>query len=119
MEGVDQLLYPSDLPEQLVRRRRAVRLVVVEKLVAEGRPLFIEGDGVVRRLELVEHLEEHLGEAVDGADDLPRFRDGQRPGLPVVRRPEGVIGPVDDGVAVEQHEQRFFHILIITVRQWV
>lgn len=82
--------------------------------MAEGGAFLIEGDGAVGGLEVVEDLEEHGGEAEDGADDLAGFGDGEGPFLAVAGGAEGVKGAVDDGIAVKEHEERFFHGLIIT-----
>ena len=82
--------------------------------MAEGAALLIEGDGKVGGFELVEDLEEHQGKAVDGGDDLARFRDGERGGLPGLRGAEGMKGAVHDGVAVEEDQEGAAHRMIIT-----
>lgn len=82
-------------------------LVLVEKLVAEGGPLFIEGDGAMRRLEVVQGLEQHLGKAVDSTDNLAGLAYGQSHRRSACL--EGVVSAVDDSVAIKQNEERLFH----------
>ncbi|MBA7591722.1 hypothetical protein ES708_33883 [subsurface metagenome] len=76
VKGLHQLSYPPQLPHQLLRGLGTVRLVLVEKLVAEGRPLHVEGDGVVAGLQFVDYLEQHLGEAVNSPDHLAALAQG-------------------------------------------
>ena len=102
------------MTDEFVRGGGALRLVLIEKLVAEGWAFLIEGDGVMGGLKLGEDFKEHEGEAVNGADDLAGFGDGERRGLAVLGGAEGVISPVDDGIAVKEDQERFFHALIIT-----
>jgi len=117
VEGFDQLAHAVDLPYQVVGHGGTLGFVVVEHLVAEGGTFLIEGDGVMGGLELGEDLEEHQGEAVDGADDLAGPGDGKGRCLAVPRGAEGMIGAVDDGVAVEEDETGLIsHALIITER---
>ncbi|MBA7670643.1 hypothetical protein ES703_78789 [subsurface metagenome] len=80
-------------------------LILVEKLMAEGRPLHIEGDGVVAGLQLVDYLEQHLGETVDGANHLAALAQG--------KRGQGVEGAVEQCIAVEYYQKRLFHEHII------
>ena len=76
-----------------------MRLVLVEKLVAEGGAFFIKGDGVMGRLELIEGFEQHLGEAVHGADNLAGLAHGQYHRR--LARLEGMVGTVNNGVAIK------------------
>ena len=82
-----------------------MRLVLVEKLVAEGGPLHVKGDGTVAGLYLADDFKKHQGEAVDGADGLAGLAHGQRG--------QGVEGTVEQSVAVKEHQQRLSHSLII------
>ncbi len=114
MESLHQLFYPSYLIYQFIGHGRALCFILFEELVTEGRPFFIEGDGIVGRFQFAEHFKQHQGKAIDGADDLARFGDSERCCLSGTRRPEGMESPVDDSVAVKEHEKRFFHNPIIT-----
>ena len=84
-----------------------MRFILVKKLVAEGGALFIEGDGIMGGLELVEGLEQHLGEAVNGADHFSGLAYGESHRRPACL--EGVVGAVDDGVAVKQNQKWLLH----------
>jgi len=113
-EGFYQVFDAAELVDKFNGSGGALGFIVVEELVAEGGAFLVEGDGVVGGLEVVEDLEEHGGEAVDGADDLAGFGDGEGFFLAVAGGAEGVKGAVDDGVTVKEDQERFFHGLIIT-----
>ncbi|MNT37499.1 hypothetical protein D3C72_1736380 [compost metagenome] len=95
-EGLDAGVQRLDLHAQVVRHRWAVRLVVLEQLVAEGRPLGVEHhrEGAVRVLaaQRQQHVQHALhrtgGQAVRG-----------------VQRRQGVEGAVQVGGTVHQDER--------------
>ena len=76
-------------------------LILVKELVPESRRFSVEGNGVVGRLEFIQCLEQHLGEAVNGIDHFAGFPDRERW--------QGVVGTMNQGVTVKQHQQGFFH----------
>ena len=75
LEGLHEAPHPIKLWAQLWRRRRAVRLVVCELLVAESGFREIEGDGAVGRVVVGKSSQEGVEESVDGADLLACLGD--------------------------------------------
>ena len=97
-EGLRDLAAAVDLRRQVLGHRVAVRLVVGVQFAAEGRAVVhIQRQRDVAGLEVVEHGEQRVGEAVDGADHLAGGLDGQR----LAHR---VVGAEDDRVSVEHDE---------------
>ena len=100
VEGAHRLADQRELRDQVVRRRRPVRLVVGIELVAEGDFGLVEHDGemgrpVVRR-HVAQQLPQHVAEAEHGIDL-------QAVGLAVQRR-QRVIGAENVGGAVDQED---------------
>ncbi len=80
---------------QVGRRLLAGRLVLGKDLLAERGRHRVDRDGQVHRLLLLDHLQEHVGEAVDRVGRLAaRGREGR----------QGVIGPKDVATHVEDVE---------------
>ena len=100
-QDVHQAADPGELEGELLRRLRPPGLVFGVHLVPEGRARPVESDGPVGRLHVGPCLQEHVGEAEDRADGLPGGADVERH-----PRGEGVIGPIDNRVAVHHHENR-------------
>jgi len=74
--------------------------------VTEGGRRQIEGNGVVGGPQLAQHLQEHLGQAVDRVDLLPGARDSHRR--------QGVISAVQQGMAVNEDKERLtFHLKLL------
>ena len=97
-EGGGNLAAALDLGRHVFRHRVAVRLVVGIEVAPEGGAVVdIERERDVGGLEIVEHGEQGVGEAVDGADHLAGGFDGER----LAHR---VVGAEDDRVAVEDDE---------------
>ena len=94
IECLDKLSYSPQLVNQLLRRRRAVCLVLVEEAVAEGGCFPVEGDGIVAGLELIDSLEQHTGKAIDGVYHLAGFTHRQWR--------QGVVGAVKEGITVDE-----------------
>ncbi len=107
VEGFHQLPDPTQLIDQLLRGLGALRLVLVEHLVAEGGRRFVKGDGVVGGFELIDGLEQHQGKAVNSADDFAGLT-GQRLGVL-----KGMEGPVHDSIAIKKHQPGLVHRVII------
>lgn len=63
-ERIEDFLGDVDLPVELVRRLRPLRLVLRVHLRAEGLPGDVERCGDVRRLLVAQQVDEHRGEAV-------------------------------------------------------
>ena len=99
VEGLDELLAAGDLLVEVLRGRRPVGLVGLVLLMAKGGARRVQGDGHVGGLQLLQHAQQRVGEAVDGAHGLPRPPHGQ--GLVA----QGVVGAVNDAVAVQDHQQ--------------
>ena len=89
----DDLLDVGDLGDQGVGRGLPRRLVVRRRLVAEGGPLDVEGDGDVVRLLVAQELHQHRREAVDRVGGKT-LRVGELPDR--VKGPEQVVAPVDE-----------------------
>ncbi len=98
LEGLDDFLAAGDLLVQVLRRRRPVRLVGLVLLVSKGGARRVERDGHVGGLQLLQHAQQRVGESVDGAHGLAR--PAHRQGLVA----QGVVGTVDDAVAVQDHQ---------------
>ena len=97
-EGLRDLAAAVDLRRQVLRHRVAVRLVVGVEFAAEGRAVVdVQRQRDVAGLEVIEHGEQRVGEAVDGADHLAGGFDGER----LAHR---VVGAEDDRVSVEHDE---------------
>jgi hypothetical protein len=58
------------------------------------------------RSQLIDYLQQHKSNAIDGSYHLPRLAYGQRR--------QSVESTVDQGIAIKKHQQRFFHSFIIT-----
>ena len=100
VEGAHRLADQRELRDQVVRRRRPVRLVVGIELVAEGDFRLVEDDGqmgrpVVRR-HVAQQLPQHVAEAEHGIDL-------QAVGFAVQRR-QRVIGAENIGGTVDQKD---------------
>jgi hypothetical protein len=100
VERAHRLADQRKLRDQIVRRRRAVRLVVGIELVAESDFGFVEDDGevgrpVVRR-HIAQQLPQHIAEAKHGVDLQPI-------GFAVQRR-QRVIGAKNIGGTVDQKD---------------
>jgi len=93
--GLGQLVDHRQLCDEVLVHRRAIGLVLVIELMAEGGAGCVQGeDGHVRMLRL-EKEQEHLGETVCRVRGLPRTR-GQRA--------YGVVSPVDQAMSVNQQD---------------
>ena len=100
IEGADRLANQRKLRDQVVRRRRPVRLVVGIKLVAEGDFRLVEDDGemgrpVIRR-HVAQQLPQHVAESEHGIDLQPV-------GFAVQRR-QRVVGAKNIGGTVDQKD---------------
>ena len=95
LEGLNKLAHPPELAPKLRWRGRAMRLVLRKSLVPESGRRDIEGDDAVSGMPLVQRSEQRVEEAVNGCD---LFAGGAH----VERVPEGVKGPVYQGVSVQQ-----------------
>ena len=100
IEGADRLSDQRELRDQIVRRRRPVRLVVGIELVAEGYFRLVEHDGEMARPVVGRHvaqqLPQHVAEAEHGIDL-------QSVGFAVQRR-QRVVGAENIGGAVNQKD---------------
>ena len=99
LEGLHEAADVGELLCELRGHLRALGLVGLEALVAEGGGGQVERDGEVGGLEVLHGLAEHLGEAVDAADLLAGGADGER-------TLDGMPGPMDHGMAIQEHQQR-------------
>ena len=90
---------PVELSRQLRGHRRTLGLVLLEHLVSEGRGGRVEGEDDMGRVPVGEGTEQAVQEPVDRADLLAGAPDVQR-------LPDGVPGPVDQGMTVQKHQQR-------------
>ena len=101
--GVQRL----DLHAQVVGHRWAVRLVMLEQLITEGRPLGIEDhrEGAVRVL--LAQAEQHVQHTL--------HRAGRQAGRSGQRR-QGVEGAVQVGRTVHQDEGRLTHVQVDLLR---
>ena len=91
-DGFGRLADQGELGDELVWRRRAVRLVVGIDVVAEGAPCLVENHGDVIGVGLLDELHEHGGEAVDG---VHRRAVGPRHGRQRVKGTEKEARTVD------------------------
>jgi hypothetical protein len=99
VERRDQLPYARHLRPQIIRHRAAVRLVLGELRIAEGRTA-LHGDDRVVGLLSPEDVEQHRGETEHGVDVLAtRCRN-------LVL--DGVVGPKDQPVPVDQKQDWSF-----------
>ena len=100
IEGANRLADQRELRNQIVRRRRPVRLVVGIELVAEGDFRLVEDDGEMGRPVVGRHvaqqLPQHVAEAEHGIDL-------QSVGFAVERR-QRVVGAENIGGAVNQED---------------
>ena len=94
-EAVDDLLDIRELHDQLFRHAGAVGLVFGKLAVPLGGTLAVEDQGQVVGLALLDHLEEHVGDAVGGVG-------GQALGS--AEPPDGMEGPVKIGTDVDEIE---------------
>ena len=103
--GGEHLLERGELHDELLRRRRAGALVVLEHLVAEGGGVQVERDAEIVGPFLFEDLKEELDEAEDGIG-----------GEAVLGREavDGVEGAVHEAVPVDENESFLIHIFIVT-----
>jgi hypothetical protein len=96
-EGDGGLPDQRELGNQLVGRRRAVRLVGLVDAVAKGQAAGVEDDGDMGALVVLQQLGEHVGEAENGVHwhaVRPRHRR------------QSVEGAEDESRAVDQHQMR-------------
>ena len=96
VEGLDHVAHQRELRDQVVGRRRPVRLVVGVDGLPEDASVTVPGDGDVRRLPVAQRLEQHVGEAVD--------RVGGHP-LAVREVGDRVVGAEDVGAAVDESQE--------------
>ena len=100
VEGAHRFADQRELRDQIVRRRRPVRLVVGIELVAEGDLRLVEHDGEMGRPVVLRHvaqqLPQHVAEAEHGVDL-------QAVGFAVQRR-QRVIGAENVGGTVDQKD---------------
>ena len=109
VEGARRLADQAELRDEIVGRRRAVRLVVGVELVAEGLRRIVENDGEMRRrhadigvARILHQLPHHVAEA--------EHRAGRQAVGFAVERRQGVIGAEDVAGAVDEEEVvAFFH----------
>ena len=94
-QGVQDLLHHRDLDPELLRHRLAGGLVAHLRLVAEGGGMEVKGDAEGVGLLLLPQAEEGREEAED--------RVGIEP-IPGGERADAVKRPVEDAVAVDDHE---------------
>ncbi len=98
VERLHRVADERELRDELVGRRRPVRLVVLEDLVAEVLAAGVENDRDVgrrlRRLRLAQELPQHGAEAVHGADG--QAVGGSRQGRERVEGAEDVARAVDE-----------------------
>ncbi len=97
VEGLDHAVNVGNLRLHAFRHGRALGFIVLEGLVAERWPLFIEGHRQAVRLVLADDLQERGREAVN------RVR---LESLAVGKRGQGEEGPVDVGAAVDEIQGR-------------
>ena len=97
-ERAHELAHAVELGPQLWRRGRPVGLVLFVLGVPKRGSGQVEGDGAVGGLPVLPSAEQHVEEAEDRGDFLSRAADVQR-------LAEGVEGAMDQGVAVDEHEQ--------------
>jgi len=95
-KGLHDLAHEPHLLAEDVGRFGAVRLVVVDGLVPEGRLGSIERHGDRIGLVVAQQVDEHRREAVHRVGDLPA--GGREIGR------QGEERPVGEGVAVDEHE---------------
>jgi hypothetical protein len=106
-ERLDYLADPRDLAAQLVRHRRARRLVRLGLLVPERPARRVQRDRQVRGLQLVEDGEQRAREAVDARHYLAGAADGELDRLAGLAPLEHQERAVDQAVAVDQYERGF------------
>ena len=99
-ERSEQLADPLDLRLEVVRHRLTGRLVVGVGLVPEGRAGAVPGRDDVRRVQLVEHVEQRVRIAVDRPHGLAGAPQRAREGVA-----QGEVRAVDDAVRIEDDEQ--------------
>ena len=94
-QRLDDLADLRELVAEVVRHPLAGGLVLGVLLVPEGRPLEVERDRDVVRLDVRDPAQDDAAEAEDRVDELAlRRRQGR----------EGEVAAVDEPVAVEQHQ---------------
>ncbi len=93
VEGVGRLAHQLELRHEIVRRVRAMRLVLVVELVAEAHARAVEDDGEVVGVGLLQQLEEHVAIAQHRAD---------RRAVGAGQRRQRVIGAEDVAGAVDE-----------------
>ena len=109
VEGARGMADQAELRDQVFRRRGAVRLVLIVKLVAEGLRGIVEDDGEMRRrhahvgvARILQQLPQHVAETRDGIDRQPVRLAGQWR--------QGMEGTEDETRAVDEEEMiTFFH----------
>ena len=112
IERLDDLADALLLLPQFVRHRRAVRLVGIEQIVAEGAAL-VEGDGDVGRGEGAQRVQHHRGEAEGRIDEFAgrgRHRLRQR-----------VESAIKERVTINEHDPFFRHVaalLYFRAKDW-
>ncbi len=92
-EGVGRLAHQCELRDQVVGRRRPVRLVGLVDAAAEGEARGIEHHGDMVGVGLLQQLQQHVGETENGA-----YGRTVRPR----QRRQRVIGPEDEARAVDE-----------------
>ena len=95
VHGPHRFVGDGELGDQFVRRVGAVRLVIGVEVVAEGAPRPVEYDRHVFRVRVLDQLEQHVDEAIDGVD-----RRSVRAG----HGRQGVEGAEDESRAVDQKD---------------
>ena len=98
----NQLACPRKLAYEFVGGTGTVGFVVVKHIVPKSGAFFIERHGVMRRLLVSQHLQQHRREPVNSIDQFPR--------APHCKRREGVKSAVNQVVAVYQEQPRFLRI---------
>ena len=95
IEGPYQFLDPGNLRVQVVRCLGPGRLVGIKLLMAKRGPSEVEGGRDIFRVEFLQNREHRHGEPVDRLNLLAAFGREWR---------QGVIGTMDEGIAVEEYE---------------
>jgi len=106
--GLEDLLDPGDLQDQVLRRRRPVGLVVRVEVVPEGGRGKVEDHGQVLRLVVLDDLLKGLDKSVEGVAGKPV--GGGQP-------PYGMVRPIQGMRAVDQKEPlEFSHRILSQVK---